>query len=93
MKKLSMTYNDHQYQIYLYLEGCGLCDVTLYRERLVKRWWQSKFESIKSFTCYPRTMEDLYDRINFEIKEYEETEASNKCFFDQYQKLEDVKFL
>lgn len=93
MKQLNLNYKDREYQVIMCLDGHGLCDVTVYRKRLNKKWYQFKWENFTEFVCCPETIAALHQTIRYQIKKKVLEEEQLNTLREEYRKLEDVPFL
>ena len=90
MKKYAFVYRNRNYNIALSADGKGICDVTIYRKREHKKWYQSHWEDFHSFVYCPSSMDDLIRVTKQIIDEVEQEETVTNNFLSEYRKLEDL---
>lgn len=92
MKQLVFEYKGYTWTIVLSLDAFGLCDVSIYRRRENKKWWQCLWEDFSELTCCPDNLDDVIsiakDRIDVKLEQLERVEKLKK----QYNELENVTF-
>lgn len=93
MKELNLNYKDREYRVITCLDGHGICDVTVYRKRLNKKWYQFKWENFTEFVCRPETIAALDQTIRYQITKKVLEEEQLDTLREEYRKLEDGSFL
>lgn len=93
MKQLTFKYKEREYQAIMYLDGHGVCDITVYRKRLNKKWYQCKWQHFTDFVYCPDTLENLILAIKTKVKEKIHDEEEKDALFRDYKQLEDVPFI
>lgn len=93
MKQLTFNYKDQEYQVIMCLDGYGICDISVYRKRLNKKWYQFTWQHFTEFVYCPDSLEDLILAIKTRVKEKIHEEQAKAVLFQDYRKLEDVPFI
>ena len=93
MKQLTFKYKDREYQAIMCLDGHGVCDITVYRKRVNKKWYQFTWQHFAEFVYCPDSLEDLILAIKTKVKEKLHDEDAKEALFQEYRKLEDVPFI
>lgn len=75
-----------------YLECNGVCNVTIEKKRVEKKWYQSEYEYFMDFLCVPESVEELktivYQKLDKKFFEVQKEINFRKTFYD----LEDVSY-
>lgn len=90
MKKLEFVHRNKAYKLILSASGNGICDVSIYRKRDSKKWYQGWWQELNSFICTPISIYDLTQTAKRLIDETEEDESVKESFLSEYRKLEDL---
>jgi len=73
-----------------WLESNGVCDVTIEKKRVNKKWYQSRYEYFVDFLCVPESIKELeetiYKMLDKKFFDVQKEMNFRKAYYD----LEDV---
>lgn len=93
MKQIVFEHKGREYKAVISVSGYGVCDVSVYRKRWNKKWYQGLWEDFISFCCCPDTVEELRKTIEQYVFDKINDDSKTGKFLREYNELENVSFL
>jgi len=86
VKTVNIEHDGDMYSVVTSVTSSRLCDVSIYKLRKNRKWYQSRWENFTNFICCPETVDDLKAEILDTIREVSKQMKLNEKFFQEYKK-------
>ncbi len=92
MKRIIFNRHNIDWMATCYLDGNGVCEITIEKKRVKKRWYQRAYEYFLVFYCVPGSVEELETSIYRMLDKKFSEVCAEMNFKKEFQDMEDVSY-